>query len=390
MAHILIGSAEAVAAPEVIYSLRHSGHQVSVFGSEAGRRMLLGLPLHRFLPVPDPGVDAYGAVRALETQTQGAQAPDAILVLDDSSLWLVAESPWLLALTAGIDRDGVNLALDKAHQIDAARAAGLVVPPSRVVSRRGDLQDTGIALPTILKPQMAVRIKDGHLTRGKAKYLMTGKDTNEQPDDLGDTYLLQPLISGVGEGIFGFAGPQGITAWSAHRRVRMMNPHGSGSSACRAIPPDPILREAVERFITAVQWRGPFMMEFLRDAEGTPWFMELNGRMWGSLALARRQGVEYPALAVAQQLDPAFSPGDVTAQSWPHVQRHLGRDLVHLMMVLRGPKSAHHRTGWPRLGPALREVLRPAPLSSFYNYDPAYPHFFLVDAVRTLVRTLFS
>ena len=30
----------------------------------------------------------------------------------------------------------------------------------------------------------------------------------------------------------------GITGWSGHARVRMMNPHGSGSSACRAVMPD--------------------------------------------------------------------------------------------------------------------------------------------------------
>jgi hypothetical protein len=389
MAHVLIGSAEAVSAPEVIFSLWGAGHRVSVFGSETGRRMLLGLPVHQFLTVPDPSVDAHGAVRALETQTDGAQAPDAILPLDDASLWLVAQSPRLLALTAGADRDGINLALDKAQQINAARAAGLSVPPTRVIDRRADLQDAGITLPAILKPQMAVRIEDGHLTRGKAKYLMNKQDMENQPDDLGDTFLLQPLIKGVGEGIFGFAGPHGITAWTAHRRVRMMNPHGSGSSACRSIPPDPDLRDAVERFITAVHWRGPFMVEFLRDAEDTPWFMELNGRMWGSLALARRQGVEYPALAVALQLDPTHDPGGVTARSWPHVQRHLGRDLVHLLMVLRGPKTAHHRAGWPRLGQALREVLRPAPRASFYNHDPAYPRFFLADAMRTVARTLF-
>ena len=101
MAHVLIGSSEAVSAPEVIFSLWGAGHRVSVFGSETGRRMLLGLPVHQFLTVPDPSVDAHGAVRALETQTDGAQAPDAILPLDDASLWLVAQSPRLLALTAG-------------------------------------------------------------------------------------------------------------------------------------------------------------------------------------------------------------------------------------------------------------------------------------------------
>ena len=40
----------------------------------------------------------------------------------------------------------------------------------------------------------------------------------------------------------------------------------------------------------------------LRDGEGTAWFMELNGRAWGSMALARRLGHEYPRWAVQAAL----------------------------------------------------------------------------------------
>ena len=88
----------------------------------------------------------------------------------------------------------------------------------------------------------------------------------------------------------------------------MMNPHGSGASACRLNPVEPGLSEAAERMMTGIGWRGPFMIELLRDDAGTAQFMELNGRLWGSTALVRRAGFDYPAWAVAQALDPGFAP----------------------------------------------------------------------------------
>ena len=54
------------------------------------------------------------------------------------------------------------------------------------------------------------------------------------------------------------------------------------------------------------------MIELLRDRDGVAWFMELNGRTWGSLALARRLGLEYPAWAALDALGIAAPPsGDV-------------------------------------------------------------------------------
>ena len=50
------------------------------------------------------------------------------------------------------------------------------------------------------------------------------------------------------------------------------------------------------------------MIELLRDDEGQPWFMELNGRAWGSMALACRRGFAYPAWAVRAALDTGTCP----------------------------------------------------------------------------------
>ena len=89
---------------------------------------------------------------------------------------------------------------------------------------------------------------------------------------------------------------------------------------------------ALARMLRDVGWRGIFMIELLRGTDGTPWFMELNGRPWGSMALARRAGLEYPAWAVARRLDPAYRPPALPPAA-PRTARHLGRELVHQLRL---------------------------------------------------------
>src|SRR5437764_15014473 len=119
----------------------------------------------------------------------------------------------------------------------------------------------------------------------------------------------------------------------------MVNSQGSASSACRSQAVDGSRREAAARFLLDARWTGLFMLEFLRDTSGDAWLMELNGRPWGSLALARRRGLEYPAWAVAAALDPAFQPP--VPDALPEIVcRHLGLEPVHLAFGARGPQSA--------------------------------------------------
>lgn len=390
MAHVLIGFAEALPAPEVVFSLRAAGHTVSAF-ARAARQPLARLPLQAMHVIPAPETNGQAAADALAALTEGPGAPDLVLPLDDAGLWLCGQAGLNPARVAGASGAQATLALDKIQQIAAARSAGLAVPETHVLLGAQDLPKD-LPLPAIIKPAPATLAQDGKLCKGPTAYLMDATaDVTTEAARVTATgpALMQPLVHGTGEGVFGFAQSDGsVTAWSGHRRLRMMNPHGSGASACVSTQPDPATREAVSRFIAETGWRGPFMMEFLRGPDGTLWFMELNGRMWGSLALARRQGLEYPAWAVALAIDPGFRPNPPPPPKAPITLRNLGRDLLHLLFVLRGPKSAFHRERWPRFLTSLAGVLRPAPPRSFYNYDPAHRLFFLRDAAWTIGRTL--
>lgn len=387
MATVLIGFANALAAPETVFSLLQAGHDVRAFTRRGARASILKrLPLGAPIEITPPEGDADAAAEDLRAALR-TEAIDVVMGLDDVSLWLIDRAADQTP-AASMVGPSLRYALDKEAQIEAARAAGLAVPPTAIV-RGADDVPVDFEFPAIVKPSAAIELENGRLKKGDVHYLTRHADAANIPQLPADAppFLMQPLIHGVGMGVFGFAGADGPTAWFGHRRVRMMNPHGSGASACAAAAPDDDLKAAAERFIRAIAWRGPFMIELLRGADGTPWFMELNGRLWGSTALARRMGFEYPAWAVAQALDPSFRPTPPAAAEGMEI-RHLGRDLLHLLFVLRGPKSDFHRVGWPKFLGSMARVLTPVRPSRYYNFDPSFPTFFLKDAAETVMHAL--
>lgn len=395
MAHVLIGFAEALPAPEVFFSLHDAGHTVSAFAREGCRAPITRhLPLVGLHEIAAPERDAAASAAQLRAIFDGPDAPELVLPLDDAALWLTARAELSAGRIAGAVGPRSRLALDKTLQIAAAEAAGFAVPRTVVMRRAADLS-APLPYPAIAKPALAIAERDGAIAKDKVHYLDGASDAArlareiEAGGDDAAPLLVQPLIAGVGEGLFGFATAQGVTHWSGHRRLRMMNPHGSGSSACAALTPEPGLIAAATRFVEAAEWRGPFMIELLRDAAGTAWFMELNGRMWGSMALARGRGLDYPAWAIAQAQEPGYAPPvRSTSETGPSEARHLGRDLLHLLFVLRGPRTDFYREGWPRLGESLSGVLRPRRDRVSYNAHPDFPGFAMREALYTLRRGL--
>ena len=381
---VLMGFAEAMAAIETAWSLQRAGFDVAAFhrpGSKPALRRVAGVELHA---VPAPELDAEGTVAATQALIERL-APRVLLPLDDVAVWVCSRLADVGVDVAGPLGLAADCALDKSVQLDAAKRAGLPVPatqPLRDLRREGPADS-----PVMIKPARAIYELDGKLMRPSG---VVSADAQEFKRAVGRPWpedtLVQPLIRGVGEGLFGHMGQRGVIAWSAHRRVRMVNPQGSASSACRSQPVDPALIEPSERFLLDVGWRGMFMLEFLRDADGVPWFMELNGRAWGSMALARRRGLEYPAWSVEATLDPGFEPTP-PPPSPDILCRNLGLELVHILFVLRGPQSAA-QTEWPSRGRTLRDVLQFRRTDRWYNWCRSQPRVLLADTFGTVYGQL--
>jgi hypothetical protein len=387
---VVIGFAEAMAAPEVLWSLVDQGYRVTAFARK-GRQHALQHSRHVLCrQLTPPEVDLQAAVSdlralliSLDRIHDGSER--ILFPLDDAAVWMCnkvqLDPSWILAGPRGRNAE---LALDKYVQVRSAEKAGFHVPETRIATTPDEVWNKGDSFPLILKPAKSVITHQNRLYKSRS-WICGNQEELERAVEAWtsrEPLLVQPFISGTGEGIFGLATSEGVRAWSAHRRLRMMNPHGSGSSACvsQAVPED--MKASAERFVKDAGWSGLFMIELLRDRSGTYWFMELNGRPWGSMALARRQGMEYPAWTVRQASDAQFSRTINQSGVSGLVCRHLGRELMYPLFVLRGPDSKA-LTNWPSFWKAIVDVMRFHRREYLYNWRKDDPRVFLSDCFYT-------
>lgn len=376
---VLMGFAEAFAAVEVAWSLQSQGMKVMAFTRPAAQPALRHVPGVQLVTVPPPEQSVARTLLALDHILR-THRPDALLPLDDGSLWLSSQLSSDCP-RVGPDPAGAALALDKAAQITGALAAGIPTPPTDVFPGIDAVEVS--AYPAMLKPVHAVRVEADRLVRPNGRVVGNEPELTEaRRTPSHGRILVQPLLAGVGEGVFGYVDASGPRAISGHRRIRMVNPQGSASSACESVEVEPTLLTAIQSFLRSAHWSGMFMVELLRDDAGFLWFMELNGRPWGSLALARRRGFEYPAWATQVALDMPVSPPE--PGNPPHIRaRHLGREMAHLAFVLRGPRSTG-LTRWPSRGQTVRDLVRMTRDDRLYNWDRHQPVVVAADTWRTL------
>ncbi len=258
-ARVVIGFAESLAAPEVVSSLADAGFEVVAF-SRAGHRC--AVRYDRRVTVVDVPAPETSVAATLDALARLFETADIVMPLDDAAVFLVDEVTRDTKIpVAGPTGKQARVALDKRVQVGLAAAAGLPVAAWTDVDLGAGLPD-GWEPPFMLKPALASEVHEGALRRLSPRRVDSLDEFAELRQAWGDDadVFAQTLVSGVGEGVFGLASPAGIDHLSAHQRIRMMNPAGSGSSACHSIPVTDDLVGPVERV--------PPVGRVARDAHG--------------------------------------------------------------------------------------------------------------------------
>lgn len=395
----LVGFGEALSAPEVAWSLHKAGFRVIAFGRKGKRSCLRHSRLVELREITSPESDLEACLREL-VELMGTlgnpEGSNILMPLDDASVYLCSRleglpGRWRLA---GPEGDCAVLALDKEVQIRIAGQSGLRVPQTWVLHSTSD----GEAFlrqrhyPVIFKAADCAIIRGGRLSKGKVWICETEDEVRKALKEWNGAgrLIAQDFVTGVGEGVFGLATRAGVLAWSGHRRLRMMNPHGSGSSACISRSPDAEVRPKIEALLESTGWTGMFMVELLRDGNGDLWFIELNGRPWGSMALSRRQGLEYPAWQAKLALGEALPEIDLSSLRENLVCRNVGREILHLLFVVRGPRSAALLPKWPPFWGTLLDLVQVRKGERFYNWNSADWRVFFADCADTILNTVFK
>ena len=209
--------------------------------------------------------------------------------------------------------DALHIALDKARTIDTAVRLGISVPASSLVTSPGE--DGRHRPPCVLKPTRSVIENDDDLGEVFPELV---HDAAHRREALGrllhrGPVLEQELVPGIGIGVECLYA-DGILMWHfAHERLHEGTGGGLGSGSFyrRSIVAPPPLLQAAKALLDDLRWHGVAMVEFKYDpSTGRFWLMEINPRLWGSVALAIDAGVDFPygLYCLATDADPGPQP----------------------------------------------------------------------------------
>lgn len=314
---ILVTDAQELAALGAIRSLGRVGHEVVAacprrFGRPAAAWSRYCTELRAS---PDPWRSHGEFRRWLEEQILEKQY-DAILPISEGAIQAVAAlRPQAPPGTLLLLPDDASLALCLSKFTATQRALALGIPCPATVFIEDGLRGAaleralaGLRYPVIIKtdnaltPGGAYRKGRNRVAANPAGALAILRELERDPA----RRIVQELIPGSGAGAFFLRWGGRVVLEFAHRRLHEV-PYSGGMSSLRESCHEAALLEAGRRLLEGVDYQGLAMVEFRRSAaDGKLHFLEINGRLWGSLALALHAGVDFPrALLECHQGPPA-------------------------------------------------------------------------------------
>lgn len=325
-------------------SLARAGHRVIVGAASAWSKAAFSRHCVRSFQYPSPERGADSFVQAIIDTARRFSAAVVLPMTERSTLPLSANRDALAAVGARLPlppHETVLRAFDKSVTTRIAQSLGVAVPRTCLLETSSDVQTflSEAEFPVVLKPRSSQELgSDGRVSTTGAPIYASSPDQLfsgfEQLRCRATAVLAQEFIPGSGAGYFALMRHGELRAEFAHRRIRDVRPTGSGSAVRVSVHPLPALRAAALRVLEALRWHGVAMVEFRVRSDGTPVFLEVNGRFWNSLALAVHSGVDFPALLVELALhgdvDPVLHYREGTRCRW------LLGDFRHLVEVLRG------------------------------------------------------
>jgi len=234
----------------------------------------------------------------------------------------------------------LKVVTDKDKTWQLAKELGVPVPETYVVDTAKEAVEVSERLgwPLVLKPQSSRKLRESNrIDSFKVTYAADTDDLNSQMQNLEGrcSVLLQRYCAGIGHGVELLMSEGKPLAAFQHKRLREIPVTGGPSAYRESVELDPDLYDYSLRLLQEIRWTGLAMVEFKVGKLG-PALMEINGRIWGSIPLAVRSGMDFPALLAELHLRGASA---ITPQLNSNYKigvrcRDLQRDLMWITSVL--------------------------------------------------------
>jgi predicted ATP-grasp superfamily ATP-dependent carboligase len=298
---VLVTDSGRGSALAVIRSLGSKGWRVVAADSDPRSPAFASRFCAQQVVYPDPLTAPEEAARCLYEATR-REGVNLLIPITDEAIGTLNRSrdrfEWPCRI-ASEDKANLDRAANKSAMVDLAVQLGVPVPRTTVVHTIEEARQAAPALgwPIVLKPAVS-RVYDP--VRGVVdQYCVSYANSLEaleawmRPLEGRTRVLLQEYCPGDGQGVEFLAYQGRPLAVFQHRRLAEVPLSGGVSAWRESVPLDPVLYGHASRIVEAMGWTGLIMVEF--KVGQLPWFMEVNGRIWGSLPLAVHSGMDFPA-----------------------------------------------------------------------------------------------
>lgn len=325
-------------------SLARAGHVVAVGASTSWSKAGWSRHCHHSFTYTAPQEDAMAFVRSIAEEAAREPGTLVLPMTERTTLPLSLHRDKLLAAGAKFvlpPHETVLRAFDKQQTTGLAASLGIAVPQTFSIADSREARNVAesIQYPAVLKPRSSEEVSKSRkvTATGAPAYARNGQEFISAYDELSkqcSAVLAQEFVEGAGAGYFALMREGELRAEFAHARLRDVRPTGSGSALRVSVQPDQKMREAALAILTALKWHGVAMVEFRQRADGTPVFLEVNGRFWNSLALTVYAGADFPAM-LARMAEQGDVPPQMNYRNGTRCRWMLG-DFRHLVEVMRG------------------------------------------------------
>ncbi len=361
--HALITDAGRGSAIAFIRSLGRLGWRVTAADSDPASPGFRSRFATDRLLYPRPTDRPDDVVEAIRARVESAGIDLVVPITDELGLPIAEARERFAGLTtlAVPDPDGLAATHDKSATMALAERLGVPLPPTRTVTAGDDIESVAAELgyPVVVKPVASRQVLPDRTIRSYVVgYAVDASDLRGRLAAIasGTPVLLQRWTPGEGVGVELLMDHGRPLAAFQHRRLREVPPTGGASSLRVSAELDDDLYDHAVRLLHELDWTGLAMVEFRRGHDGVGYLMEINGRVWGSLPLASRAGMDFPARLADLLMHPTARPPDDPAVDTDYRRgvraRNLRLEMAWIGAVLSG-RRRQRGMPWPRRSDAI-------------------------------------
>ncbi len=259
---------------------------------------------------PDPAEQPDAFLNALLEKVKTGNY-DLVLPFIDASTKIVVDAQDTLKRYVPLHvppPESFHLAFDKARTFQLAEKLEIPTPTTKYPKSLDEAARFAeeIGYSVVIKPRQSSGSRGLKIVRNKKELAANFPRIHAKyPEPILQEFI--PIQDAVGfVALYGNDGQ--LKAFSQHKRLHEF-PLSGGPSTLRTTIDDKRLYQHGTTLLEELHWKGPAMVEFRVDSrDGMPKLMEINPRLWGSIALHIAAGVNFPDLIYKEANGLSYSP----------------------------------------------------------------------------------